>query len=45
MVDIIQAERIAILVTLWPFAEWDQAACHADDPKYPGMMPELGESL
>jgi len=45
VVNAIQTERIAILVTLWPFAEWDQAACHADDPKYPGMLPELGESL
>ena len=45
MVAAIQAERIAVLTVLWPFADWDQEACHGDRPKSPDPDKRLGDSL
>jgi hypothetical protein len=27
-----QEDRLGVLVTIWPFAQWDQDICHAEDP-------------
>ena len=40
-----QQDRIAVLVTIWPFAGWDQDACHGDQPIAQGPFPEMGERL
>lgn len=40
-----QKDRLAVLATVWPFAEWDQKACHADKPKAQGAFPEFGDLL
>ncbi|MFQ6102428.1 MAG: hypothetical protein ACE5OS_14545, partial [Anaerolineae bacterium] len=40
-----QQQRLAILATVWPFARWDQEACHADQPRAEGAFPELGDLL
>lgn len=40
-----QSRRVAVLVTIWPFANWDQAACHADQPPAEGAFPEFGDLL
>jgi hypothetical protein len=40
-----QEQRLAILATVWPFAQWDQEACHADQPRAEGTFPELGDLL
>ena len=45
VVAAIQAERIAVLTVLWPFADWDQEACHGDRPKSPDPDKRLGDSL
>ena len=33
-----QRQRVAILATIWPFAGWDQQACHANQPPAPGIV-------
>lgn len=30
-----QTNRTALVITIWPFAQWDQDACHASDPPAP----------
>ncbi len=40
-----QSRRAAVLVTVWPFAEWDQESCHADQPHAKGAFPEFGDLL
>jgi len=40
-----QSQRMAVLVTIWPFAEWDQESCHADRPRAEGSFPEFGDLL
>jgi hypothetical protein len=38
-------QRLAILATVWPFAQWDQEACRANQPRAEGAFPELGDLL
>jgi len=45
MVRVMQKDRVAVLTTLWPFADWDQETCHGDQPKAKPTFPELGDSL
>ena len=45
MVRVMQQDRVAVLTTLWPFANWDQEACHNDQPKSQPAFPELGDSF
>lgn len=33
-----QANHTALLITIWPFAQWDQDACHASDPSAPASF-------
>lgn len=40
-----QSRSVAVLATVWPFAEWDQEACHADQPRAEGAFPEFGDFL
>jgi hypothetical protein len=40
-----QQDRVAVLTTLWPFANWDQETCHNDQPKSQPAFPELGDSF
>ena len=40
-----QSRRLAVLATVWPYADWDQEACHADQPTAGGVFPEFGELL
>ena len=45
MVRVMQQDRVAVLTTLWPFADWDQKMCHSDQPKFQPAFPELGDSF
>jgi len=45
VVSKMQDDRVGIISTIWPFADWDQYSCHANEPKYPAMLGELGDSL
>jgi len=45
IVAAMQQDRVAVLTTLWPFAEWDQATCHSEQPKAQPVFPELGDLL
>ena len=40
-----QNENLAVLVTIWPFAGWDQDSCHSDKPEAVGMFPGMGSRL
>ena len=40
-----QRDRLAVLVTIWPFATWDQIACHANQPRALRAFPEFGPLL
>jgi len=40
-----QNEDLAVLVTIWPFASWDQDLCHSDRPDAIGMFPGMGTRL
>ena len=40
-----QRDRLAVLVTIWPFATWDQNACHANQPRAFNAFPQLGQRL
>ena len=46
-----QQDRLAVLVTIWPFAEWDQNACHTDRakamnvPSFLSRDPGVGQRL
>jgi len=40
-----QRDRVAVLVTIWPFASWDQDACHADQSRAINAFPEMGQRL
>ncbi len=45
MVSTMQYDRVGVISTIWPFADWDQDSCHTNEPKYPAMFGELGDSL
>lgn len=39
-----QEKRQVILATIWPFVDWDQQACHSNEPSVSGgTFGELGE--
>ena len=40
-----QDRRLAILGTLWPFAQWDQENCHANDPEIQPVLHRLPTKL
>jgi hypothetical protein len=40
-----QDRRLAILGTLWPFAQWDQENCHANDPEVRPVLRRLPTKL
>ena len=40
-----QRDRLATLVTIWPFASWDQNACHGDQPRAMKAFKEMGDRL
>ena len=40
-----QDRRLAILGTLWPFAQWDQENCHANDPEVQPVLRRLPTKL
>ena len=40
-----QRDRLAVLVTIWPFASWDQNACHAGQPGALNAFREFGRWL
>lgn len=44
-VEKLQSRGLAILATVWPFASWDQAACHGSQPRAQGAFRELGNLL
>ena len=44
-VEKLQGMRLAILATIWPFAHWDQMACHANQPRAEGAFGEFGNLL
>ena len=41
----LQSLRLAILATIWPFAEWDQSSCYATHPQAQGAFGEFGNLL
>ena len=45
LIEQTQGRRLAVLATVWPFADWDQMACHADQPPAEGAFPEFGDLL
>ena len=44
-VEKLQEQRLAILATVWPFATWDQAACHTGRLQARGAFKEFGHLL
>ena len=40
-----QDKNLAVLVTIWPFATWDQDSCNHDKPEAVGMFPGMGTRL
>jgi len=44
-VEKLQGQGLAILATVWPFAPWDQARCHAGQPRASGAFREFGNLL
>ena len=40
-----QNNRLAVLVMIWPFAQWDQNSCHADEPAAVNPRPGMGDRL
>ena len=44
-VEKLQGQRSAIVATVWPFAPWDQARCHAGRPRARGVFKEFGNLL
>lgn len=44
-VEKLQDQRLAVLATVWPFAAWDQRACHSNDMRARGAFPEFGTLL
>jgi hypothetical protein len=44
-VEKLQGRRVAILATVWSFAPWDQARCHAGQPQARGVFKEFGNLL
>ena len=45
LVTAIQQDRVGVLTTIWPFAEWDQKTCHAEKTKTQPVFPVLTDSL
>jgi len=41
----LQGQQLAILVTVWPFASWDQKACHTAQARASGAFREFGNLL
>lgn len=44
-VEKLQGQRHAVLATVWPFAPWDQRACHSSEPRAWGAFREFGTLL
>jgi len=44
-VEKLQGQRLAVLATVWPFASWDQRACHSNDTRARGAFREFGALL
>jgi len=44
-VEKLQGQRQAVLATVWPFASWDQRACHSSEPRARGAFREFGTLL
>ena len=40
-----QADRLAIIGTIWPFVDWDQQSCHGSDPEVRPVLWELPTRL
>ena len=42
-----QEDRLGVLVMIWPFAQWDQNICHAEDPpvENPRVFPQYDSNL
>ena len=40
-----QADRLAIIGTIWPFVDWDQQICHGTDPEVRPVLWELPNRL
>ena len=42
-----QEDRLGVLVMIWPFAQWDQNICHAEDPpvENPRVFPHYDSNL
>ncbi len=40
-----QADRLAVVGTIWPFVDWDQATCHGSDPEIQPVLWELPTKL
>ena len=42
-----QEDRLGVLVMIWPFAQWDQDICHAEDPpvENPRVFPQYDPDL
>ena len=40
-----QDKNLAVLVTIWPFATWDQDSCNHDKPEAIGAFPGMGTHL
>ena len=40
-----QADRLAIVGTIWPFVDWDQRTCHGSDPQVQPVLRELPNRL
>ena len=40
-----QADRLAIIGTIWPFVDWDQRSCHGSDPEVRPVLWELPTRL
>jgi hypothetical protein len=42
-----QENRLGVLVMIWPFAQWDQNICHAEDPpvETPRVFPQYDSNL
>ncbi len=45
VVEKLQGERLAVLATVWPFASWDQRACHLSEPPTRGAFKEFDDLL
>lgn len=45
LIQAMQKDKVGILITLWPFADWDQRECHDKNKALNPMFAEMGKSV